>query len=74
MSNWIAITDRLPELGVDVLVCKEGEGYIDMARLESITTTQTKESTHVRYEWLSSSDLEDTYFQVTHWQPLPKPV
>lgn len=58
--EWIKVTDKLPEKGVDVLIC--GGGYVRiMERMDWVEP----------YGW---TDLEGPPMdadEVTHWQPLP---
>ena len=76
MTEWIAITDRLPELEVQVLVydqweSMDGEIMEDMrvAYLSEYTTRQNSSCITSICEWAGC----EFAFNITHWMPLPKP-
>lgn len=56
-SQWISVSDRLPEKGADILVwC----GWVISAMYDGKSTFYTDDGTNPIY-------------QVTHWMPLPQP-
>ncbi len=60
MEEWISVEDRLPEIGVEVIVCDNyGDVYTDC-----LTKMNTAWAKHSRY-------IIDLHY--THWMPLPKP-
>lgn len=60
MSNWISVEDRLPEIGVEVIVCDNyGDVYTDF-----LTQNNSAWSKPPRY-------IIDIYY--THWMYFPKP-
>jgi hypothetical protein len=59
MSEWIKVSDRLPELHGDAIVCDTsatGRAYVTTAWLSSTG------------EWFEG---ESPLIGVTHWQPFP---
>jgi hypothetical protein len=68
MSNWISVEDRLPEVGVDVLVFP-----IKMHLDDDPVYTGHRVKNHAgyfNYIWAGSIYL---IRGVTHWMPLPEP-
>ena len=57
MSEWIKCADKMPELGVPVLVIGGSIAWVDK----------------VYDWGDSISFYEDNYGRVTHWMPLPAP-
>lgn len=70
-GQWIKVEDRLPDFETKVLVfyriSKEGEGYVEIGKLRSITTS----ANHVSYEWTDKG--YDSIPDPSHWMPLPEP-
>ena len=65
--RWIPVGDRLPEEGVDVLVCESS--FVHMKTGE---THQLLNLASLTNGCWSSSD-EGMTLSVTHWMPLPEP-
>ena len=61
--EWIPVTEKLPEKGQEVLLCREGESWVKSGSLD-------EES------WGTGSFFDPYHYidGVTHWMPLPKPV
>lgn len=55
--RWIPVLDRVPELGVDVLVLQRN-GQCEVAWRHIVDG-----------EWMS----ESVFCEITHWMPLPEP-
>lgn len=74
MSEWISVTERLPEDGEDVLISVKKEirafdtsGYIAIASRETRQGRYVWEIEYSNWEkWLDDDD-------VIAWMPLPKP-
>ena len=69
-ENWIKISDYLPELEVDVLLCEITKDKIylyDIGYLDTITTTKRSKS----LSWQNKD--YNFYIDPTHWQPLEEP-
>lgn len=69
-NGWISVETQLPDYGLPVLVCQANEeDTLDICRLESTTTRKDS----ISNEWLLGKNGYDNYwFEVTHWQHLPK--
>ena len=74
--RWVAISERLPEMEVDVLLfddwkTSDGERRQDMkvGYLSEFTTRKTAEGISHSCEWRGHEFL----FNITHWMPLPEP-
>jgi hypothetical protein len=65
MSEWISVKDRLPEIGVDVLISYGGLPFYHLAFLTHNGDIKWFNGNHSNTEY----SLDD----VTHWMPLPKP-
>lgn len=68
MSEWIPVTERVPEVCEDVLIC-DRRGHIDFGFLYSKDGSR---------RWWENSDLDvieenDAKKGITAWMPLPKP-
>ena len=68
MSEWIPVTERVPEVCEDVLIC-DRRGHIDFGFLYSEDGSR---------RWWENSDLDvieenDIKKGITAWMPLPKP-
>lgn len=60
-QRWIPVTERLPEMFEDVLVCLKGG---------KVNRTWYDDSGHFR----SATSKKVAYYKnVTHWMPLPQP-
>lgn len=71
-SEWVAISERLPDLGEEVLLLdswetKAGEKSIRVGYLESVTTLKTSSGVSHSYEWGGT----EFALNITHWMPLP---
>lgn len=67
MSEWISVEDRLPELGVLVLI-------FNPATYETMHTAKLTILDAEDYYWFSESN--DDYLDIKYtpyWQPLPEP-
>ncbi|MFN6189739.1 MAG: DUF551 domain-containing protein [Planctomycetia bacterium] len=60
MSEWISVSERLPESGDMVMVWNYGEHVLAWLNFTNNGTA-----------YFSSKD--DSNFEVTHWMPLPRP-
>lgn len=58
MSEWISVKDRLPDIGIEVLV------YLSSYNGGSIRTDQR----YTNQSWMWYED-----YDITHWMPLPEP-
>ena len=70
-QQWIAVKDRLPEVGQDVLVWYHGScctAYLQ--KVKSVKLQPPQFNNVEMFEWCFG-DFED--FDVTHWMPLPTP-
>ena len=56
-TDWVKCSDRMPELGVPVLVIGDSTAWVDKAYDSDDGV----------------SFYEDNYGRVTHWMPLPAP-
>lgn len=63
MSQWISVSDDLPDVGQDVIVATE-YGRVTMVSYEAIRRKDTTTFMWVEGDWMVNS--------VTHWQPLPE--
>ena len=64
-SGWVSTNDRLPEQGVEVLLCVASEGRIVVGSLEQAAPGELY--------WESDSDevAASPLAYVSHWMPLP---
>jgi len=63
--QWISVKDRLPEIGVDVLISYGGLPFYHLAFLTHNGDIKWFNGNHSNTEY----SLDD----VTHWMPLPEP-
>ena len=73
-KKWVSISERLPEIGVEVLLfddwkCTNGERRQDMkvGYLSEFTIRETADGISHSCEWRGHEFL----FNITHWMPLP---
>lgn len=73
-DEWISINDKLPPYDLPALVCQRGkEESVGVCRLTSKTEYTNSTSFRVDYIWLKGMSSFDTYYyNITHWQYLPK--
>lgn len=60
-QNWISVNEKLPNLGIDVLICSN-KGYIEIGNIDLI------DEKHL--VWFTSSWR---FGEVVAWMPLPEP-
>ena len=65
MPRWIPVTERLPELHEEVLVCNEEYGLSGLG----FATVAVWDGT----DWIETWDRSTAIHCVTHWMPLPTP-
>ncbi len=75
--KWIPVTERVPELGQEVLVYAIGkdDGFIGdsvIALSERFIFRLFPSSDGVE-EWRSPWQYFDSNYEITHWMPLPEP-
>lgn len=65
MSEWISITDRLPEIGEDILIRVKCSSYYNVE--QGLYKGNN--------EWINCwfSIRNENLYRVTHWMPLPEP-
>ena len=71
-KKWVAISERLPEIGVDVLLFDSYNQHIQEMKvgyLVETTTRQTANGIAVSCEWRG----HECFINITHWMPLPQP-
>lgn len=66
-QRWISVEERLPEKMKNVLVFKQRNGHALWPIAEW----------HIEIDWRGedgwSNNLDNGYFDITHWAPLPEP-
>ena len=62
-SDWVAVSERMPELGVSVLVSRGRDGCTRMGRI----------TRNDLWEIIGEAVVHRSLFEVTHWMPLPSP-
>ena len=68
MPHWIPVTERLPEMGKEVLVSDKHKGV----NIAWIVGCFSKDG--ASFEWACESDgWIDDQLPITHWMPLPGP-
>lgn len=71
MSEWISVEDRLPEVGIDVLVwIKKGPGK--KAAVTAGLFFDHGEGSPIWMGWESEEPFRHSW-KITHWRPLPAP-
>ena len=63
VGKWMPVTERLPDMHVEVLVCTEGYGKTELGFLTDAVWDGTG--------WLETWDRKTYLTAVTHWMPLP---
>ena len=74
MNEWISIEDRLPESEIPVLIHRkptEERLSIDLENCTEILGAVDEDGTW--YDFSDDIDINERWFSVTHWQPLPAP-
>ena len=66
-AEWISVKDRLPEVFDEVIVYFNG--FISIAWRE----TEKRKRGIVGWHWDSKMSYPESFVNVTHWMPLPKP-
>ena len=70
MSEWIPVSERLPEVGQEVLVWYHRSYNVAYLQKMKPVKLQPPQFNNVEmFEWCFG-DFED--FDVTHWMPLPE--
>ena len=65
--EWISVKDKIPEKGVDLILCIEGEVYVG-------ALSEIEENYFLTYEYENYYFFGNPNFEkVTHWMYLPKP-
>lgn len=63
--GWIPVTERLPEIHKEVLVCNEDYGEAELGFSEVAVWDGN--------DWICTWDMESRLHFITHWMPLPEP-
>ena len=63
--QWIPVTERLPDMHVEVLVCTEDYGKTELGFLTDAVWDGAG--------WLETWERKTYLATVTHWMPLPEP-
>jgi hypothetical protein len=72
LNNWISVKDRLPELGQNVLVIKDGLYGLACREIVERKPLPPPQFNNIEiWEW--NYGFEAREGQVTHWQELPEP-
>lgn len=66
VQEWISVVERLPELGVRVLIFDSYQG-ISIGKALWVASPSMR-----RIELVAEEDAID-YTEITHWMPLPEP-
>ena len=72
MKDWISVKDRLPEKGIDVLVCEMKFEH----KYPNIGIGELDQEGNWWYsigEEIQKEDYDQDYRSITHWMPLPEP-
>lgn len=64
-NKWISVTDRLPEVGKEVLVCDTRDGFWGTFYLEKRAFN--------KFCWNDGDGWRLPSDEVTHWMPPPEP-
>lgn len=67
--EWIKIKDRLPDMGVDVLVLVEKERKKSQPEEMHIRVGHRLSDRDI---WIIGNDFGFNFGRVTHWMPLPE--
>lgn len=61
VQRWIPVTERLPEMWRDVIICDVREGYVMKGFLDDDKV------------WYGNECVMYDFEEFTHWMPLPNP-
>lgn len=64
-NNWIPVTERLPKLHEEVLVCNEDYGLSELGFAMVAVWDGAN--------WVETWNKKDAIHYITHWMPLPEP-
>lgn len=67
MSEWIKFSERLPEIGIQVLCYG-----IESSNIHDLGLPY-KTGIYDGKHWISDHFCESSYLEVTHWMKLPEP-
>ena len=71
MSNWIDVSDRLPEPSTKILLYWRPIDHIERDFHKEIMVGELSYNSTTKV-WLNGRDY-DIETHITHWQPLPEP-
>lgn len=70
---WIPVSERLPEIGVDVLFAFERAGKFVVGRVNSVTYWKSKDEVIITVEYYCTATHEGMYDDPTHWAEITPP-
>lgn len=65
LNRWIPVTERMPEMHDEVLICNEDYGKTDLG----FATVALWDGS----DWINAWNRAGTLHYVTHWMPIPEP-